>query len=115
MPAVRRATGCVGLLFCARRGQSAAAPWPSRQRHRTGGCFQTLNRRRQTAVKEPLRFPMGKGQLLTADFQKLIAHPQVGNAQLRKVTRQDNQRQVFRLMAQEETHGLVNNRVGDRG
>ena len=77
-------------------------------------AFRRLNRRRQAAVKELLRFLMGKGQLLTADFQQLIAHAQVGNAQLRKVTRQDNQRQVFRLMAQEETHGLVNNRVGDQ-
>ena len=32
---------------------------------------------------------MGKGQLLTANLQKLIADAQIGNAQLRQVTRQD--------------------------
>ena len=36
---------------------------------------------------------MGKGQLLTANLQKLIADAQIGNAQLRQVTRQDHQAQ----------------------
>ena len=32
-------------------------------------AFRRLNRRSQTAVKELFRFLMGKGQLLTANFQ----------------------------------------------
>ena len=47
-------------------------------------------RRCQTTV-ENCSPPVGKGQLLTANLQKLIADAQVGNAQLRQVTRQDHQ------------------------
>ncbi len=68
----------------------------------------------QATVKELLRFLMGKGELLAAHFQQLIAHAQVGNAQLRQVTRQDHQGQVFRLVAQEKAHRLMDNRIGDQ-
>ncbi|MNE08349.1 hypothetical protein D3C80_1009970 [compost metagenome] len=57
---------------------------------------------------------MVKGKLLAAHFQQLIAHAQVGDTQLRQVTRQHDQRQVFRLMAQEEAHGFMDDRVGDQ-
>lgn len=48
------------------------------------------------------RLLVGKGQLLTANLQKLIADAQIGNAQLRQVTRQDHQGHILRLMAQEK-------------
>ena len=76
--------------------------------------FRHLDRGFQAAVKELLRLLMGKGELLAADFQQLIAHAQVGNAQLRQVARQHHQGQIFRLMTQEEAHRLVDNRVGDQ-
>lgn len=43
-------------------------------------AFGGLNWRVQSAVKELFGFLMGKGQLLAADFQQLIAHAQVGDA-----------------------------------
>ncbi len=73
-----------------------------------------LDRGFQAAVKELLRFLMSKGELLAAHFQQLIAHAQVGNAQLRQVARQDHQGQVFRLVAQEKAHRLMDNRIGDQ-
>ena len=57
---------------------------------------------------------MVKGQLLAAYFQQLIAHPQIGNTQLRQVARQYDQREVFRLVTQEETHRFVNSWIGDQ-
>ncbi len=56
--------------------------------------------RRQS--KKLFRFLVGKGQLLAANLQKLIADAQVGNAQLRQVTRQHHQGHILRLMAQEK-------------
>ncbi len=54
---------------------------------------------------------MRKGELLAANLQQLIAHAQVGDTQLRQIAREHDQRQVFRLVAQEETHGIVDHRV----
>ena len=73
-----------------------------------------LNRRTETTVEKLFRFLMGKSQLLAADLQQLIAHAQVGDAQLRQITRQHHQRHIFRLMAEEETHRIMNNRIGDQ-
>ena len=56
---------------------------------------------------------MVKRQLLAAYLQQLIAYSQVGNTQLRQVARQHDQREVLRLMTQEETHRFVNCRIGD--
>ena len=57
---------------------------------------------------------MVKGQLLAAYLQQLIAYPQVGNTQLRQIARQHDQREVLRLVTQEETHRFVNGRVRDQ-
>ena len=57
---------------------------------------------------------MGKGQLLTANLQKLIADAQIGNAQLRQVTRQDHQGHILRLMAQEKAHRIMDHRIIDQ-
>ena len=57
---------------------------------------------------------MGKSQLLAADFQQLIAHAQVGDTQLRQITRQHHQRHIFWLMAEEETHCVMNHRIADQ-
>ncbi len=57
---------------------------------------------------------MGKCQLLAADFQQLIAHAQVGNAELRQVTREHHQGHILRLMTEEEAHRIVNHRIVDQ-
>lgn len=56
---------------------------------------------------------VGKGQLLTANLQKLIADAQIGNAQLRQVTRQDHGH-ILRLMAQEKAHRVMDHRIIDQ-
>ena len=70
--------------------------------------------RRQTAVEKLFRFLVGKGQLLAANLQKLIADAQVGNAQLRQVTRQHHQGHILRLMAQEKAHRVMDHRIIDQ-
>ena len=77
-------------------------------------ALSRFDRRIEAAVKKLLRLLVGKGQLLAAHFEQLFAHAQVGNPQLRQVTREHNQGQVFRLMAQEETHCIVDHRVGNQ-
>lgn len=57
---------------------------------------------------------VGKGQLLTANLQKLIADAQIGNAQLRQVTRQDHRGHILRLMAQEKAHRVMDHRIIDQ-
>ncbi len=67
--------------------------------------------RRQSKVVPP---PAGKGQLLTANLQKLIADAQIGNAQLRQVTRQDHQAATLSWpMAQEKAHRVMDYRITD--
>ena len=61
-----------------------------------------FDRRRQTAVEKLFRFLVGKGQLLAANLQQLIADAQVGNPQLRQVPRQDHQGHILRLMARKK-------------
>jgi len=56
---------------------------------------------------------MGKRQLLTAQFNQLLAHPQVGNTQLGQIARHQDQRQIFRLVTQEKAHCIVDHRIGD--
>ncbi len=60
------------------------------------------------------RFLVGKGQLLAANLQQLIADAQVGNAQLRQVTRQHHQSHILRLMAQEKAHRVMDHRIIDQ-
>lgn len=45
---------------------------------------------------------MGKRQLLTAQFKQLLAHAQIGDAELRQIARQHHQRKVVGLMAQKK-------------
>ncbi|MNE80576.1 hypothetical protein D3C80_1771590 [compost metagenome] len=47
-------------------------------------------------------------------FQQLVAHAQISNAERRQGAGQQDQRQVFRLVAQEETHGFMNDIIGDQ-
>ncbi len=68
--------------------------------------------RRQS--RKLFRLLVGKGQLLTANLQKLIADAQIGNAQLRQVTRQDHQGHILRLMAQEKAHRVMDHRIIDQ-
>lgn len=72
-----------------------------------------LNRRTETTIEKLLGLLMGKSELLAADFQQLIAYAQVGDTQLRQITRQHHQSHIFRLVAEEEAHCIMNNRVGD--
>ena len=102
---------CRAVVLPRREGNQLQRRGPARDVIAQAAAFSGLNRRGQAAVEELFRFLMGKGQLLAANLQQLIAHAQVGNAQLWQVARQHHQGQVFRLMAQEETHRLVDNRI----
>lgn len=57
---------------------------------------------------------MGKGQLLAANLQQLIADAQVGNPQLRQIPRQDHEGHILRLMAEEKAHRVMNHRIIDQ-
>ena len=73
-----------------------------------------FDRRRQTAVEKLFRFLVGKGQLLAANLQQLIADAQVGNPQLRQVPRQDHEGHILRLMAEEKAHRVMDHRIIDQ-
>jgi len=44
----------------------------------------------------------------------LVTHAQIGNAQRRQGAGQQDQRQIFRLVAQEKAHGFMNHVIGDQ-
>ena len=73
-----------------------------------------FDRRRQTAVEKLFRFLVGKGQLLAANLQQLIADAHVGSPQLRLVPRQDHEGHILRLMAEEKAHRVMDHRIIDQ-
>ena len=73
-----------------------------------------FDRRRQSTVEKLFRLLVGKRQLLATNLQQLIANAQVGNAQLRQITRQDHQGHILWLMAQEKAHRVMDHRIIDQ-
>ncbi|MNF07615.1 hypothetical protein D3C80_2078350 [compost metagenome] len=51
---------------------------------------------------------MSKRQMRGVEFQQLIPHTHIGDAQRRQGAREHHQRQVLRLMTQEKTHAFMN-------